>query len=86
MPRFCMAAALVCCLSASSIAFAQTVGASPPTRDETPRDRVVRIFDEVSPALGEPLPDVTIYDARGAQFALRDLRGHYSVLLFGCLT
>jgi cytochrome oxidase Cu insertion factor (SCO1/SenC/PrrC family) len=36
--------------------------------------------------LGDPLPDVTAYDADGHAFRLRSLKGHYAVLVFGCLT
>ncbi|GIW92258.1 MAG: hypothetical protein KatS3mg110_0299 [Pirellulaceae bacterium] len=43
-------------------------------------------FDRRSPAVGEPLPDITIYDAEGRPFSLSRLRGHYTVLVFGCLT
>jgi len=70
----------------SSAAYGQSVGASPPTAEEHPRERVNRIFDELSPPPGEPLPDVTIYDAQGRKFPLRNLRGRHTVLLFGCLT
>ncbi len=35
---------------------------------------------------GDPLPDVTLYDADGKQFKLSRLKGQYSVLVFGCLT
>lgn len=33
-----------------------------------------------------PLPSVTVYNAQGAAFNLADLKGHYSVLVSGCLT
>jgi len=35
---------------------------------------------------GARLPDVAAYDAAGKEFKLRSLRGHYAVLVFGCLT
>ncbi len=38
------------------------------------------------PAVGDPLPDVTVLDETGKEFPLRSLRGEYSVLVFGCLT
>jgi cytochrome oxidase Cu insertion factor (SCO1/SenC/PrrC family) len=38
------------------------------------------------PAVGELLPDVTVYDPDGKEFKTTDLRGHYTVLTFGCLT
>ena len=38
------------------------------------------------PAVGTPLPDVKAFDAAGDEFSTASLRGHYSVLVFGCLT
>lgn len=38
------------------------------------------------PKPGAPLPDLTIYDSQGNPFPLQNLRGTYTVLVFGCLT
>ena len=38
------------------------------------------------PKVGDALPDVVAFDADGKEFSLKALRGHYSVLVFGCLT
>ena len=38
------------------------------------------------PAVGSPLPVVTLYDEQGQEFSTAGLRGHHSVLVFGCLT
>ena len=38
------------------------------------------------PEVGSALPDVTVFDAEGAEFSTKTLQGHYSVLVFGCLT
>ena len=38
------------------------------------------------PAVGEMLPDVTVYSPDGKEVKTADLRGHYTVLTFGCLT
>lgn len=38
------------------------------------------------PNVGSRLPDVTVYDAEGQRFSTRELRGHHTVLVFGCLT
>ena len=38
------------------------------------------------PAVGSTLPDVTVFDEEGEPFTTTSLRGHYSVLVFGCLT
>ena len=42
---------------------------------------------EMAPKVGEPLPDLTIFDADGGAVNLRDVaREHYTVLVLGCLT
>jgi len=38
------------------------------------------------PKVGEPLPDLTVFDAQGNEFKLSSLKQHYTVLVFGCLT
>ena len=65
-------------------------------REELRRDRgfagsggrgLDRNFEAVAPALGEAMPDVVVYDAEGTPHRLPELlRGHYSVLILGCLT
>ncbi len=44
------------------------------------------VFQGSGPALGQPLPDLTVFDAEGKEFKLSSLKGDYSVLVFGCLT
>ncbi len=36
--------------------------------------------------VGMTLPDVTAYDADGNELRTSELRGHHTVLVFGCLT
>lgn len=43
-------------------------------------------FQEASPRIGELLPDVSGYDEQGNEFSLGDLKGHFTVLICGCLT
>jgi len=43
-------------------------------------------FLKKSPAIGDILPDLTVYSADGKEFKTSSLRGHYTVLSFGCLT
>ncbi len=43
-------------------------------------------FMEMSPRIGEPIPDVSGYDEQGNEFSLRDLKDQYTVLVCGCLT
>lgn len=43
-------------------------------------------FLRSKPLTGDKLPDVSIYSLDGTPFKTGDLRGHYTVLTFGCLT
>ena len=44
-------------------------------------------FEVVAPDIGEAMPDVVVYDNEGMPHRLPDLlRGHYSVVILGCLT
>lgn len=38
------------------------------------------------PKVGDPIPDLEAYDAEGKPFRLSQLKGNYTVLVFGCLT
>ncbi len=52
----------------------------------SPGQVLVLRFDRAAPQIGDPLPDVKGFDAGGKEFNLRSLKGHYTVLTFGCLT
>lgn len=39
-----------------------------------------------APQIGEALPSVTCFDEDGNEVNLADLKGSYSVIVFGCLT
>jgi cytochrome oxidase Cu insertion factor (SCO1/SenC/PrrC family) len=43
-------------------------------------------FVKEKPAVGDPLPDLVVYDSGGKEVKTSSLRGHYTVLTFGCLT
>jgi cytochrome oxidase Cu insertion factor (SCO1/SenC/PrrC family) len=43
-------------------------------------------FEASSPAVGQPLPEVMLFDAAGDEVKLHEIKGHYTVLVFGCLT
>ena len=44
-------------------------------------------YEAIAPKIGEPLPDITIFDDLGNPVNLRDLPGeNYKVLVLGCLT
>lgn len=36
--------------------------------------------------LGQPMPDLTIHDDKGGPFRMADVKGRYTVIVFGCLT
>ncbi len=50
------------------------------------REKKDEDFLKEKPMVGESLPDVTVYSPDGKEFKTADLRGHYTVLTFGCLT
>ena len=43
-------------------------------------------FPQVASLVGKQLPDINVVDAAGNQISTSDLRGKYTVLVFGCLT
>ncbi len=43
-------------------------------------------FAKAKPAVGDPLPELVVYDPDGKEVKTASLRGHYTVLTFGCLT
>ena len=43
-------------------------------------------FLKEKPAVGEALPDLTVYSPDGKEVKLSSLRGSHVVLTFGCLT
>ena len=43
-------------------------------------------FLRSKPLIGDQLPDVTVYSPDGTPSKTGALRGHYTVLTFGCLT
>ena len=69
----------------ATIVLLESAMAQPPS-PESMRARLQQRFDATSPDVGQPLPDLTIYDADGKPFPLRKLKDHYTVLVFGCLT
>jgi len=61
--------------------------ARPDGETERMNRRLAQRFAEHSPAVGELLPDLVAYDTRGEKVRLRELvKGHYTVLVLGCLT
>ena len=51
------------------------------------QDRERRRGGENTPAVGSLAPDISVFDAEGRSFALREkLKGRHAVIVFGCLT
>jgi hypothetical protein len=50
------------------------------------REGVMQSFERKSPAVGERLPDLKAFNAAGETIQLGELKGDYTVLVFGCLT
>ena len=55
-------------------------------RNSQSRGRSTGGFDQQAPAIGQPLPDVKLNTADGKEFSTSQLKGSYTVLVFGCLT
>ena len=47
---------------------------------------VTQRFKTRAPQIGDPLPDVELLDLNGKPFSTGEFKGHYTVLVFGCLT
>lgn len=63
------------------------VGLSSPVQAQRQKQKVnEEDFVKEAPIVGDSLPDVTVYSPNGTEFKTADLRGHYTVLTFGCLT
>jgi cytochrome oxidase Cu insertion factor (SCO1/SenC/PrrC family) len=43
-------------------------------------------FVVANPTVGDLLPELTVYTPDGKEFKTANLRGHHTVLTFGCLT
>lgn len=51
------------------------------------QDRQNRRGGEKMPPVGSLAPDISVFDAEGRSFALREkLKGRHAVIVFGCLT
>lgn len=60
----------------------------PPSADAQRRNLKSREveFMKTPPLIGDPLPEVEVFDLDGKPFSTASMKGHYSVLTFGCLT
>jgi cytochrome oxidase Cu insertion factor (SCO1/SenC/PrrC family) len=78
-----LSTALALLLSWMGIAVAQ-----PPVAADAAeaRQRGISRFEREAPEIGELLPNLEVIDSQGKPFPLRNLKGSYTVLVFGCLT
>jgi len=65
-----------------SFAAAQNANLAP----RNARNELMQTFEQTAPAVGVKLPNIPLFDATGHKFGLHELQGHYTVLVFGCLT
>ena len=64
----------------------RTGGRRPARSGTSPASVLTSRFDRESPQIGDPLPEVSGVDSDGNVFPLANLKGQYTVLVFGCLT
>ena len=57
-----------------------------PTRADAQGKKNEEDFLKQKPAIGDKLPDLTVYDPDGKEVKTSSLRGQHVVLTFGCLT
>ena len=58
-----------------------------PRGQSSPMQALMDRFEANAPAVGDRLPEVSAYDARGNAIALDEILGEsYTVLVLGCLT
>ena len=60
--------------------------AAPAALAQGPKEQREEDFLKGKPAVGDVIPDLTVYTPDGKEVKTGDLRGHYTVLTFGCLT
>lgn len=74
-------------LALLAISFLSTnIAIAQPRQDPLTREGVMQGFDRNSPAVGDSLPDLQAYNPAGETIRLGELKGQYTVLVFGCLT
>jgi cytochrome oxidase Cu insertion factor (SCO1/SenC/PrrC family) len=75
--RFVAALGLACVLLVTAV---------PETASAQKEKKTEEEFVKEKPSIGDLLPAVTVFTPAGTVFDTSDLRGHYTVLTFGCLT
>lgn len=72
--------------STHCFALALSVAAFPAAALAQPSKKNEADFAKEKPAVGETIPELTVYSPDGKEVKTSELRGHYTVLTFGCLT
>jgi hypothetical protein len=60
--------------------------AAQPAKQPGKKQKSEADFAKEKPAVGDTLPDLTVYSPEGKEVKLSSLRGSHVVLTFGCLT
>ena len=68
-------------LTGLALALAVPAAFGQPKREQKEED-----FLRGRPAVGDTIPDLTVYTPDGKEVRTAGLRDHYTVLTFGCLT
>ncbi len=64
----------------------EPVAKEKPAGELSPAEALEKRFQEFELKVGDPFPEVEIYDAEGKPFNTRSLKGKYTVVVNGCLT
>jgi cytochrome oxidase Cu insertion factor (SCO1/SenC/PrrC family) len=73
----------------SNVCFVLMLAFLPSTAESQPKQKEKlkgEDFAKAKPAVGDPLPDLTVYSPDGKEVKTSTLKGNYTVLTFGCLT
>jgi cytochrome oxidase Cu insertion factor (SCO1/SenC/PrrC family) len=68
-------------LTGLALVLAVPAAVGQPRREQKEED-----FLKGKPAVGDVIPDLTVYTPDGKAVKTSELRGHHAVLTFGCLT
>ena len=70
----------------SLLAIMLALFAAVPAFSQNPKQEREDEFIASKPVVGDSLPELIVYSPDGTEFKTTDLRGHFTVLTFGCLT
>ena len=91
----CAASAMTCSQSPSQLPPPdQQAPTAPPQQAAAPTQPAAPVaapadeddFLKEKPAVGDAIPELVVYNPDGKEVKTSSLRGHYTVLTFGCLT